>query len=167
MTTGGFSSAELALQESALTLRHLDTAAARSRSCAICNAISPIASAAAIEVRIGDWIVFHAALPGTDSGNDSWIARKARVVALTGHATMYERVKAEEEGINWYEANNAPEATHAIHGGGIPLIVEGAGQQGTLLISGLPQVEDHLLGVEILTQYLAVQGAKQPEGEGK
>ena len=167
MTTGGFSSAELALQESALTLTHLDTAAALAIGEIALKIAHERDLAAAIEVRIGDWIVFHAALPGTDSGNDSWIARKARVVALTGHSTMYERVKAEEAGINWYEANNAPEATHAIHGGGIPLIVEGVGQQGTLLISGLPQVEDHLLGVEILTHYLAVQGTKQSEGEGK
>jgi uncharacterized protein (UPF0303 family) len=26
------------------------------------------------------------------------------------------------------------------------------------LISGLPQVEDHLLGVEVITEYLARQG---------
>jgi uncharacterized protein (UPF0303 family) len=27
-----------------------------------------------------------------------------------------------------------------------------------LLISGLPQVQDHLLGVEVLTEYLARKG---------
>jgi len=167
MTTGGFSSAELALQESALTLTHLDTAAALAIGEIALNLAHERDLAAAIEVRIGEWIVFHAALPGTDSGNDSWIARKARVVALTGHSTMYERVKAEEEGVNWYETMNAPEATHAIHGGGIPLIVEGRGQQGTLLISGLPQVDDHLLGIEILTKFVSMQSATGPEGEGK
>jgi uncharacterized protein (UPF0303 family) len=29
---------------------------------------------------------------------------------------------------------------------------------GVLLVSGLPQVEDHLLGVEILTEFLARKG---------
>jgi uncharacterized protein (UPF0303 family) len=161
MTTGGFSSAELASQEASLALSSLDTNVALT----IGEIALEIAHArdlpVAIEVRIGEWIVFHAALPGTDSGNDSWIARKARVVALTGHSTMYERVKAEEAGVNWYEVNNAPEADHAIHGGGLPLIVKGVGQVGTLLISGLPQVDDHLVGVEILTSYLnRHQGAK-------
>ena len=48
--------------------------------------------------------------------------------------------------------------THAIHGGGLPLITKGEGFVGVLLISGLPQVEDHLLGVEVLTEFLARKG---------
>jgi len=47
---------------------------------------------------------------------------------------------------------------HAIHGGGLPLNVIGKGLVGILLISGLPQVDDHLLGVEIITEYLARKG---------
>jgi len=34
----------------------------------------------------------------------------------------------------------------------------GRGLSGILLISGLPQVEDHLLGVEVLTEFLARKG---------
>jgi len=160
VTTGGFTSAGLALEEAELVLPALDVEAAlrlgemalhlgRTRSLTI-----------AIEVRIGEWVAFHAALPGTDSSNDSWIARKARVVSLTGHSTMFERVKAEESAIDWYRANNAPEESHAIHGGGLPLNVAGAGHQGTLLISGLPQVEDHLLGVEVIRTYLSEIGGE-------
>ena len=48
--------------------------------------------------------------------------------------------------------------THAIHGGGLPLITKNEGFVGMLLISGLPQVEDHLLGVEVLTEFLARKG---------
>ena len=48
--------------------------------------------------------------------------------------------------------------THAIHGGGLPLITKNEGFVGVLLISGLPQVEDHLLGVEVLTEFLARKG---------
>ncbi len=161
VTTGGFSSEELALQEVALTLPSLDSAVALAIGEIALSIARERSLPIAIEVRIGEWTVFHAALPGTDSGNDSWIARKARVVALTGHSTMFERVKAEEAGINWYEAHNAPEATHAIHGGGIPLIAKDVEYRGALLISGLPQVEDHLLGVEIVTRYLSrIEGEK-------
>ena len=32
------------------------------------------------------------------------------------------------------------------------------GMAGILLISGLPQVEDHLLGVEVIAEYLARKG---------
>jgi len=90
--------------------------------------------------------------------NDSWIARKARVVLATGNSTMYERVLAEEQGIDWYAVKGMPEETHAIHGGGLPLNVKGMGCVGVLLISGLPQVQDHLLGVEVLTEFLARKG---------
>ena len=36
----------------------------------------------AIEVRLGDWIIYHASLPGSTTENQGWIDRKARVVML-------------------------------------------------------------------------------------
>jgi uncharacterized protein (UPF0303 family) len=112
----------------------------------------------AVEVRVGDWIVYHASLPGSTPENDSWIARKARVVFATGNSTMFERVLAEEQGIDWHKENNLLDETHAIHGGGLPLITKDDGCVGVLIISGLPQVDDHLLGVEALTEFLARKG---------
>ncbi|KGA11133.1 MAG: hypothetical protein GM48_0160 [actinobacterium acIB-AMD-7] len=112
----------------------------------------------AVEVRMGNWIVYHASLPGSTSENQSWLDRKARVVLLKHHSTLYERVSAEERGVDWHKENNLLDETHAIHGGGLPLITKGDGFVGVLLISGLPQVEDHLLGVEVLTEFLARKG---------
>ena len=112
----------------------------------------------AVEVRIGDWIIYHASLPGSKSENQWWIDRKARVVLLKHHSTIYERVSAEERGVDWHKENNLLDETHAIHGGGLPLITKNEGFVGVLLISGLPQVEDHLLGVEVLTEFLARKG---------
>ena len=43
----------------------------------------------AVEVRIGDWIIYHASLPGSTSENQWWIDRKARVVLLKHHSTLY------------------------------------------------------------------------------
>ena len=106
----------------------------------------------------GDWIVYHASLSGSKPENDWWMSRKARTVMLKHHSTMYERVSAEERGVDWYEENNLLDETHAIHGGGLPLITKHEGFVGILLISGLPQVEDHLLGVEVLTEFLARKG---------
>jgi uncharacterized protein (UPF0303 family) len=112
----------------------------------------------AVEVRLGDWIIYHASLPGSTAENQWWIDRKARVVLLKHHSTLYERVNAEERGIDWHKENNLLDETHAIHGGGLPLITKDRGFVGVLLISGLPQVDDHLLGVEVLTDYLARNG---------
>ena len=157
-TTGGFSQIEL-LQEEQL---HLLT----SFKLADAIEIGEIAKSfgmtrtlpIAVEVRIDDWIIYHASLPGSTVENQGWIDRKARVVMLKKHSTLYERVSAEERGVDWHKENNLLDETHAIHGGGLPLITKNEGFVGVLLISGLPQVEDHLLGVEVLTEFLARKG---------
>ncbi len=112
----------------------------------------------AVEVRLGDLNIYHASLPGSTVENQWWIDRKARTVMLKHHSTMYEKVSAEERGVDWHKENNLLDETHAIHGGGLPLITKDEGFVGMLLISGLPQVEDHLLGVEVLTEFLARKG---------
>ena len=112
----------------------------------------------AVEVRVGDWIIYHASHPGSSPENDWWIGRKARVVKLKQHSTLFERVLAEERGVDWHKENNLLDETHAIHGGGLPLITKSDGFVGALLISGLPHVEDHLFGVKVLTEFLARKG---------
>ena len=156
--TDGFTSSGLLKEEQLLTLPKLDVVDALE--------IGQIASSfgteqglpIAVEVRVGDWIIYHASLPGSTSENQWWIDRKARVVLLKHHSTLYERVSAEERGVDWHKENNLLDETHAIHGGGLPLITKGEGFVGVLLVSGLPQVEDHLLGVEVLTEFLARKG---------
>jgi len=157
-TTGGFTSSQLINEEQILTLPSLDLAGALeigeiAKSLGMARNL-PIA----LEVRLGDWVVYHASLPGSKPENDWWMSRKARVVMLKHHSTMYERVSAEERGIDWHKENNLLDETHAIHGGGLPLITKNEGFKGILLISGLPQVDDHLLGVEVLTESLARKG---------
>jgi uncharacterized protein (UPF0303 family) len=157
-TTGGFTSEQLALEESVLVFPEFSLLDAVELGEIAMEMGLDRSLPIAVEVRMGEWTVFHASLPGSSPTNDSWIARKARVVLATGHSTMYERVKAEEEGIDWYTHYNRPEETHAIHGGGLPINIAGDGLAGILLVSGLPQVEDHLLGIEILTEFLARAG---------
>jgi uncharacterized protein (UPF0303 family) len=157
VTTGNFTSENLLREEKVLSLSSLTnndaieigeiaTTLGKQRKLPI-----------AIEVRIGDWIVFHASLQGSKPENDWWINRKVAVVKLRQHSTMYERVSAEERGVDWHKENNVQDETHAIHGGALPLITD-EGFKGILIISGLPQVEDHLFAVEVLTEFLARKG---------
>jgi len=157
-TTVGFTSSQLINEEQILTLPSLDLAGAFrigdiAKSIAVLRKL-PVA----IQVRLGDWIIYHASLPGSTIENLWWIDRKARVVMLKHHSTLYERVSAEERGVDWHKENNLLDETYAIHGGGLPLITKDKGFVGVLLISGLPQVEDHLLGVEALTEFLTRKG---------
>lgn len=157
-TTCGFIASKLLQEEELLLLPSLEVDDALeigeiAKSLGVLRSL-PIA----VEVRIGDWVIYHASLPGSTTENQSWIDRKARVVLLKHHSTLFERVSAEERGIDWHKENNVEDETHAIHGGGLPLITKDEGFKGVLLISGLPQVEDHLLGVEVLTEFLARKG---------
>ena len=156
--TGGFTSSGLLQEELLLTLPALDVADAMEIGEIAKSFGTQRSLPIAVEVRVGDWAVYHASLPGSTPENDWWIGRKARVVKLKQHSTMFERVLAEEQGIDWHKENNLLDETHAIHGGGLPLITKDDGLVGILLISGLPQVEDHLLGVEVLTEFLARKG---------
>ena len=157
-TTGGITSSQLINEENILTLSSLDLAGALEIG-EIAKSLGQARNLPiAVEVRLLDWMTYHASLPGSTPENDWWMSRKARVVMLKQHSTMYERVSAEERGVDWHKENNLLDETHAVHGGGLPLITKDEGFVGILLISGLPQVEDHLLGVEVLTDFLARKG---------
>ena len=157
-TTGGFTSQQLLQEEQVLILPSLTNTDAIEIGQIATSLGTDRNLPIAVEVRIGDWIVYHASLTGSTPENDWWIGRKARVVNLKKHSTIFERVLAEEIGIDWHKENNLMDETHAIHGGGLPLITKDGGYQGVLIVSGLPQVDDHLLGVEVLTEFLARKG---------
>ena len=157
MTTGGFTSKQLLDEEQVLKLPSLTNSDATEIG-AIAATLGwrrklPIT----IEVRIGDWVVYHAYLEGSNLENDWWIKHKVAVAMLKQHSTMYERVSAEERGVDWHKENNLQEETHVIHGGALPLITNEC-FKGILITSGLPQVEDHLFAVEVLTEFLARKG---------
>jgi len=157
MTTGGFSSKGLLEEEAVLKLSSLTNTDALEIGEIAATLGKQRKLPIAIEVRIGDWIVFHASLEGSKPENDRWINRKVSVVMLKHHSTMFERVSAEERGIDWHKENGVTDETHAIHGGALPLITQ-SGLAGILIISGLPQVDDHLFAVEVLTEFLARRG---------
>jgi uncharacterized protein (UPF0303 family) len=152
-TTGGFASSDLLQQEIQLQLPHFGHDVALDIGALAASMGRAKNLGILVSVRIGDWEVFKAALPGSKPENDRWVQRKANVVNLTHHSTMFERVNAEETGTDWHAQHGVKDETHAIHGGGFPLSTQ-AGYQGILLISGLPQVEDHNFIIEVLSAYL-------------
>ena len=157
MTTGDFSSGLLLLEKGLLKLPVLTNLNAIEIDEMATTLGKQRRLPVTIEIRIGDWMVFHASLEGSKPENDLWINRKVAVVMLKQHSTMYERVSAEERRVDWYKEKNLRDETHAIHGGALPLVTN-EGFRGILIISGLPQVEDHLFAVEVLTEFLARKG---------
>ena len=157
MPTGDFSSKQLLEEEFLLKLPSLKNSDAIEIGSIAATLGNQRRVPITVQVRIGERVVFHASLEGSKPENDWWISRKVAVVLLKQHSTMYERVSAEERGVDWHKENNLKDETHAIHGGALPLITAD-GFKGILIISGLPQVEDHLFAVEVLTEFLARKG---------
>ncbi|MEV5608440.1 heme-degrading domain-containing protein [Streptomyces sp. NPDC052225] len=104
----------------------------------------------AIDITRGGQQLFHAALPGSTPDNDAWIARKRRVVERW-HASSYlvgSRFRA--KGTTFEESSRLDPDVYAAHGGAFPITVRGAGVVGVVVVSGLPQIEDHALVVQAL-----------------
>ena len=107
-----------------------------------------------VEIRAYDQVLFRAALPGSSVANDGWVARKTRLVEELGHSTLYQRVVHEAAGTTFSTATGLSEDDYAAHGGGFPLRVLGPdgvpARVGVMVVSGLPQLDDHRLVVECL-----------------
>jgi uncharacterized protein (UPF0303 family) len=153
-TTGGYGPDELLAEEEALVLPSFTRDDAIDLGVAALTLATERTLPVVIEIRDLDQVLFRAALPGSSVANDSWIARKTRVVEQFGHSTLYERVRHEAAGTTFAEATGLSEDEYAAHGGGFPLVVEGVGRQGVMVVSGLPQVADHELVVEVLRAHL-------------
>jgi uncharacterized protein (UPF0303 family) len=110
--------------------------------------------AVVIEISRGGQQLFHAALPGTSPDNDSWIQRKSRVVMRFGHSSLYLGQQARDAGTTFEERHGLSLAEYAAHGGAFPLTIKGVGVVGVIAVSGLPQLLDHRLVVEVVSAYL-------------
>jgi uncharacterized protein (UPF0303 family) len=106
----------------------------------------------AIDVSRHSHQLFHAALAGATPDNDSWIARKARVVHRFGHSSLYVGQRSREAGTTFEQQFGLDPQLFAAHGGGFPLIVRDVGPVGVVVVSGLPQVEDHRMVVAALRE---------------
>ncbi|MFD7708065.1 heme-degrading domain-containing protein [Streptomyces sp. NPDC059786] len=107
----------------------------------------------AIDIRRGGQQLFHAALPGSTPDNDAWIDRKRRVVERYGCSSYLVGSRFRAKGTTFEESSRLAPDVYAAHGGAFPITVEGAGVIGTVVVSGLPQTEDHALVVEALERF--------------
>ncbi|MCX4575212.1 heme-degrading domain-containing protein [Streptomyces sp. NBC_01571] len=108
----------------------------------------------AVDIRRGGQQLFHAALPGSTPDNDAWIDRKRRVVERYGCSSLLVGTRFRAKGTTFEESSRLDPDTYAAHGGAFPVTVEGAGVIGTVVVSGLPQLDDHAMVVEALTHFL-------------
>ena len=98
----------------------------------------------AVDVVLGDDLVFRAKFGATDAGNDPWLAGKAAVARRYGVPSLLVRRRHEEAGTP-FETLTDPTIDHETmksHGGSVPILVAGT-VVGTITTSGEPDVIDH------------------------
>jgi uncharacterized protein (UPF0303 family) len=107
-----------------------------------------------IDIRRAGQQLFHLALPGTSADNDQWALRKGRLAERFGHSSFLVGRRLELAGQGLAERYFVDPLEYSAHGGAFPIFVEGTGLVGTVVVSGLPQEEDHALVVECIREFL-------------
>ena len=108
----------------------------------------------AVEISRNGHRLFSAALPGATPDNDSWIRRKTRVVNRFGHSSLYVRQASVERGTTFEDEFGLDPARYAAHGGAFPVLVRDVGPVGVVVVSGLPQLDDHRMVVSAIREHL-------------
>jgi len=147
--------AELAAEEHDLRFRSFTNDDAWDLGCALVAAARERGAPVVVDVTRNGHQLFRAALTGSSPDNDSWIARKERVVHRFGHSSLYVRQASIERGTTFEEEFALDPAQYAAHGGAVPVVVRSVGPVGVVAVSGLPQVEDHRLVVAAVRAHLA------------
>ncbi len=154
MTDPWPSLAELAAEEEELQFPGFTNDDAWDLGSALVAAARRDGAPVAIDISRHGHQLFHAALPGTSPDNDSWIQRKTRVVHRFGHSSLYVRQASIERGTTFEEQFGLDPAHYAAHGGAFPVVVRSVGPVGAIVVSGLPQLEDHRMVVAAIRAHL-------------
>ena len=112
----------------------------------------------AVDIVIGDDLVFRAKLGSTNTGNDQWLAGKAAAARHFGEPSLLVKHRALEAGDAFEERTDVDHDLLKAHGGSIPLRVAGE-VVGTLTMSGEPDATDHEAAAEAIERYLRHIGA--------
>ncbi len=146
--------AELAAEEAELQFAGFTNDDAWDLGSALVAAARRDGAPVAVDISRHGHQLFHASLPGTSPDNDSWIQRKTRVVHRFGHSSLYVRQASIERGTTFEEEFGLDPALYAAHGGAFPVVVRSVGPVGAVVVSGLPQLEDHRMVVAALRAHL-------------
>ncbi len=154
MSAVSFTSEEILAQEAELQFEQFDTDTAWEVGSALRAEAVKRKAGVVIAISRNGQLLFYSALAGTSQDNAEWVRRKSAVTNRFQHASLYMRLKAEAGGADFNTKYYLSTDDYLAHGGCFPLGVRGAGVIGTITVSGLPQLEDHALIVDVLRSYL-------------
>ncbi|MGC0280859.1 heme-degrading domain-containing protein [Vibrio alginolyticus] len=107
-------------------------------------------AAVAIEVYGFGQTLFQYAMAGTCADHVDWVRRKRNSVLRYGHSSYYLSLYNKQKQRDFENQPHLDAREYCAHGGAFPIRLSGSGLVGVVTVSGLPQLDDHQLVVEIL-----------------
>ncbi|HEY5331000.1 MAG TPA: heme-degrading domain-containing protein [Acidobacteriaceae bacterium] len=110
-----------------------------------------------VEIEVAGQVLFTAATIGATPGQADWIRRKRNTVRRFGRSSYAVGRQLERDGETMEARHGLTLADYAAHGGGFPVWVRGVGCVGSIIVSGMPQRDDHNLVVAAMAKVLGVE----------
>ena len=115
-----------------------------------------------IEIYFAGRVLFHTVTLEGAAGQADWIRRKRNTVLRFSRSSYAMGLELERAGLTIEARHGLTLADYAMHGGGFPLTLAGAGCIGSVVSSGLPQRDDHAVVVDALAKVLGIQVPQLP-----
>jgi uncharacterized protein (UPF0303 family) len=109
-----------------------------------------------VEIELNGQLLFACATMGAKPNQADWIRRKRNTVRHFARSSYAVGRQLELDRQTLEEHHGLALADYAAHGGGFPLFLEGSGCVGTIVVSGLPQREDHKLVASAIAEQLGI-----------
>ncbi len=109
-----------------------------------------------VEIELGGHLLFACATPGAKANQSDWIRRKRNTVRHFARSSYAVGRQLELDRHTLEAHHGLSLADYAAHGGGFPIFLAGSECVGTVILSGLPQREDHNLVVTAIAEQLNV-----------
>ncbi|MGA7155876.1 MAG: heme-degrading domain-containing protein [Acidobacteriaceae bacterium] len=109
-----------------------------------------------VEIELAGHLLFACTTPGATPGQSDWVRRKRNTVRRFARSSYAIGRQLELDGQTIEARHGLSLTDYAAHGGGFPLVLAGSGCVGTIIVSGLPQRDDHNLVVASIAEHLGV-----------
>ncbi len=147
----------IAEQESSLQFAAFGAEMAWTLGCSLRDAALAKGAAMTMEIQVAGRTLFACATDGAPAGQADWIRRKRNTVMRFGRSSYAMGLLLELEGKTIEARHGLTLADFAMHGGGFPVVLQGTGLVGSVVVSGLPQRQDHAMVVEAIAAALGVE----------
>jgi uncharacterized protein (UPF0303 family) len=111
---------------------------------------------ALIDVRLWDRQLFCFSMKGATADNADWVRRKVNVVQRFHTSSYRKALELLEAGKVFEAARGTDPKDYAAAGGGFPIRMKDGPIIGCIIVSGLPQRDDHRVVVEAIAHHLGM-----------